>query len=178
MRCSTLQRPDQVVPSGLRDLRSSILYSCGLRVSELVGLDIKSIYFDQRLVRVFGKGNKKDVPVGKRRSKPASLPGIHSPSQEKAEDMPGQALFSSMRGERLSLECRQHREKIRKEGGSCSTSVLMRCATLCNPLLDGGADLRSCRAPGTRESLNDSEVHHVSLDKLMEVYDKAHPRSK
>ena len=63
-----LEGPDREKPLGLRDLAIlETLYSCGIRVSELSALNISSIDFDQRMVRVIGKGNKERiVPIGKK----------------------------------------------------------------------------------------------------------------
>jgi integrase/recombinase XerC len=180
-----LQRPDQGHPLGLRDLAIlEILYSCGLRVSELVGLDIKSIDFDQRLVRVLGKGNKERiVPVGKeavkavRRYLEATLR-----LRKKAGGHAGTGpLFINARGSRLSTRgVGNIVKKYGKEGGlmlDISPHALRH--TFATHLLDGGADLRSVQELLGHVSLSTTQKYtHVSLDKLMEVYDKAHPRSK
>ncbi len=180
-----LQRPDQGRPLGLRDLAIlEILYSCGLRVSELVGLDIESIDFDQRLVRVLGKGNKERVvPVGKaavkavRRYLEATLP-LRKKAGEDAWTGP---LFINARGSRLSTRSVANIvKKYGKVGGlmlDISPHALRH--TFATHLLDGGADLRSVQELLGHESLSTTQKYtHVSLDKLMEVYDKAHPRSK
>jgi len=117
-----LQRPDQARPLGLRDLAIlEVLYSCGLRVSELVGLDIKSIDFDQRLVRVLGKGNKERiVPVGKEAVKAvrhyleAALP-LRKKTGGEAGTGP---LFINARGAAFPPKCRHHRKEIWKSRGT------------------------------------------------------------
>jgi len=180
-----LKRPDQARPLGLRDLAIlEILYSCGLRVSELVGLEIKSIDFDQRLVRVLGKGNKERiVPVGKeavkavRRYLESTLP-IRRKSGGDAATGP---LFINVRGTRLSTRSvAKIVKKYGKEGGlMLDISPHSLRHTFATHLLDGGADLRSVQELLGHASLSTTQKYtHVSLDKLMEVYDKAHPRSK
>ena len=180
-----LERPDQGRPLGLRDLAIlEVLYSCGLRVSELVGLDIKSIDFEQRLVRVLGKGNKERiVPVGKAAVKAVRryLDGTAS-LRKKAGGDPGTGhLFINARGGRLSTRSVANIvKKYGREGGlmlDISPHALRH--TFATHLLDGGADLRSVQELLGHVSLSTTQKYtHVSLDKLMEVYDKAHPRSK
>ena len=180
-----LQRPDQGRPLGLRDLAIlEILYSCGLRVSELVGLDIKSIDFDQRLVRVFGKGNKERiVPVGKEAVKAVRryLESTLRLRKKAGGDARTGPLFINARGSRLSTRgVANIVKKYGKEGGlmlDISPHALRH--TFATHLLDGGADLRSVQELLGHVSLSTTQKYtHVSLDKLMEVYDKAHPRSK
>jgi integrase/recombinase XerC len=180
-----LQRPDQSRPLGLRDLAIlEVLYSCGLRVSELVGLDLRSIDFDQRLVRVLGKGNKERiVPVGKKavtavRNYLESTVPLRKKAGGDAETGP---LFISARGTRLSTRSVANIvKKYGREGGlmlDISPHALRH--TFATHLLDGGADLRSVQELLGHASLSTTQKYtHVSLDKLMEVYDKAHPRSK
>jgi len=180
-----LQRPDRARPLGLRDLAIlEVLYSCGLRVSELVGLDIKSIDFDQRLVRVLGKGNKERiVPVGKEAVRAVNR-YLESalPLRKKAGGDAGSGpLFINSRGGRLSTRSVANIvKKYGKEGGlmlDISPHALRH--TFATHLLDGGADLRSVQELLGHASLSTTQKYtHVSLDKLMEVYDKAHPRSK
>jgi integrase/recombinase XerC len=178
-----LQRPDRARPLGLRDLAIlEMLYSCGLRVGELVGLDMRSVDFDQRLVRVIGKGNKERiVPVGKEAVK-AVRRYLESaqPLRKKADAETG-PLFINARGGRLSTRSVANIvKKYGKEGGlmlDISPHALRH--TFATHLLDGGADLRSVQELLGHASLSTTQKYtHVSLDKLMEVYDKAHPRSK
>ena len=180
-----LQRPDQARPLGLRDLAIlEVLYSCGLRVSELVGLDIKSIDFDQRLVRVLGKGNKERiVPVGKEAVKAvrhyleAALP-LRKKTGGEAGTGP---LFINARGSRLSTRSVANIVKKYGKAGGLMLDISPHALrhTFATHLLDGGADLRSVQELLGHESLSTTQKYtHVSLDKLMEVYDKAHPRSK
>jgi integrase/recombinase XerC len=180
-----LKRPDQSRPLGLRDLAIlEVLYSCGLRVSELVGLDVKSIDFEQRLVRVIGKGNKERiVPIGREAVKAvhryleSTLP-LRKKVGGDAETGP---LFINARGTRLSTRgVANIVKKYGKAGGlmlDISPHALRH--TFATHLLDGGADLRSVQELLGHASLSTTQKYtHVSLDKLMEVYDKAHPRSK
>ena len=180
-----LQRPDQDRPLGLRDLAIlEILYSCGLRVSELVGLDIRSIDFDQRLVKVLGKGNKERiVPVGKEAVKAVRryLESTLSLRQKAGGEADTGPLFINSRGGRLSTRSVANIvKKYGKQGGlmlDISPHALRH--TFATHLLDGGADLRSVQELLGHASLSTTQKYtHVSLDKLMEVYDKAHPRSK
>ncbi|MGE5840580.1 MAG: tyrosine recombinase XerC [Deltaproteobacteria bacterium] len=180
-----LDRPDQGRPLGSRDQAIlEMLYSCGLRVSELVGLDIRSIDFDQRLVRVLGKGNKERiVPVGKEAVKALRryLDFTLSLRKKAGGDAETGPLFINSRGGRLSTRSvAKIVKKYGREGGlmlDISPHALRH--TFATHLLDGGADLRSVQELLGHVSLSTTQKYtHVSLDKLMEVYDKAHPRSK
>ena len=178
-----LERPDRENPLGLRDLAIiEVLYSCGLRVSELSGLNASSVDFEQRLVRVLGKGNKERVvPIGKmainavRKYLEASR-NLRPIIRERDRDEP---LFINYRGGRLSTRsiCKMIKKYNRAEFmGSEITPHSLR-HTFATHLLDGGADMRSVQELLGHVSLSTTQKYtHVSLDKLMEVYDKAHPR--
>jgi integrase/recombinase XerC len=175
--------PDRERSLGLRDLAIlEVLYSCGIRVSELAGLNISSIDFDQRLVRVIGKGNKERmVPIGRealkavRNYQNAVLP-LRRKVQENVEDGP---LFLNFRGGRLTT--RSVGRIVKKYGlisgvlNDISPHALRH--SFATHLLDGGADLRSVQELLGHASLSTTQKYtHVSLDRLMEVYDRAHPR--
>ena len=178
-----LQGPDKAKPLGLRDLAIlEVLYSCGIRVAELVGLNLSSIDFGQRLIRVFGKGNKERIiPIGRKALKAienyleATFP-IRKKTQGEKKDGP---LFINFRGGRLTT--RSVGRIIKRYGLECQ---LMREITphslrhtFATHLLDGGADLRSVQELLGHVSLSTTQKYtHVSLDRLMEIYDKAHPR--
>jgi len=178
-----LEGPDKEKPLGLRDLAIlEVLYSCGIRVAELAGLNLSSIDFDQRLVRVLGKGNKERIiPIGRQALKAvenymeAILP-IRKKTQGEEKDGP---LFINFRGGRLTT--RSVGRIIKRYGIECRlmTEITPHSLrhTFATHLLDGGADLRSVQELLGHVSLSTTQKYtHVSLDRLMEVYDKAHPR--
>lgn len=177
-----LEGPDKKKPLGLRDLAVlEVLYSCGIRVAELVGLNLSSIDFEQRLVKVIGKGNKERVvPIGRQALQAIMMykEATHSLRKNRREDR-DQPLFINYRGSRLST--RSIRTIVKKYTRGCGlmsevTPHSLR-HTFATHLLDGGADLRSVQELLGHVSLSTTQKYtHVSLDKLMEVYDKAHPR--
>ena len=179
-----LEGPDRAKPLGLRDLAIlEVLYSCGIRVSELSGLNLSSIDFDQRLVKVLGKGNKERiVPIGRKALgaiqdyMEATLP-LRKKAQRDPQDEP---LFINFRGGRLTT--RSIGRVVKKYASQCGlmTEITPHSLrhTFATHLLDGGADLRSVQELLGHVSLSTTQKYtHVSLEKLMEVYDKAHPRS-
>ena len=180
-----LDRPDRRSALGLRDLAIlDVLYSCGLRVSELTALNLESVDFEQGLVRVLGKGNKERiVPIGKEAigSLRGYLEASHGLRKNRERDAKVDPLFINFRGCRLSSRSvGKLVKRYGKEGGLASDiSPHDLRHTFATHLLDGGADLRSVQELLGHVSLSTTQKYtHVSLDKLMEVYDKAHPRSK
>jgi integrase/recombinase XerC len=179
-----LEGPDKEKPLGLRDLAIlETLYSCGIRVSELSGLNVSSIDFDQRLVRVLGKGNKERiVPIGKKALQAIEnyieqTSSLRKKSGKNAEDMP---LFLNSRGGRITTRSIERMVKKYANGCSLMTEVTPHSLrhTFATHLLDGGADLRSVQELLGHASLSTTQKYtHVSLERLMQVYDKAHPRS-
>jgi integrase/recombinase XerC len=178
-----LEGPDRKKPLGLRDLAIlEVLYSCGIRVGELAGLNVSSIDFDQRLVSVVGKGNKERVvPIGKEALKVVNnyLQAIQPLRKKTQDDVKNVPLFINFRGGRLTA--RSIGRIIKKYGEKCGllTAISPHALrhTFATHLLDGGADLRSVQELLGHVSLSTTQKYtHVSLDRLMEVYDKAHPR--
>ena len=179
-----LEGPDRSKPLGSRDLAIlEMLYSCGIRVSELSGLNLSSIDFDQRLVKVVGKGNKERIVPFGRKALRAIEDYIEAtrPLREKARKDPQDApLFINFRGGRLTT--RSIGRIVKKYATQCGlmTEITPHSLrhTFATHLLDGGADLRSVQELLGHASLSTTQKYtHVSLEKLMEVYDKAHPRS-
>ncbi len=181
---SLLGIPQRDSVLGLRDAAIlEVLYSCGLRVSEASSLNVASIDFDGRIVRVVGKGNKERlVPIGRqavevlRQYLEASRP-IRRKGKGDVEKGP---LFINYKGGRLTP--RSIARIIKKYALQCGLSSevsphAMR-HTFATHMLDGGADLRAVQELLGHESLSTTQKYtHLTLDKLMEVYDKAHPRS-
>ena len=181
-----LEAPTRDTPLGLRDQAIlELLYSTGLRVSEVSSLNMSNIDFKERLVRVRGKGNKERiVPIGR---KALEVLGQYlnatSKLRKKAKaDSENEApLFINYRGGRLSVRsiARLLKKYVTQCGLSPDISPHAVRHSFATHLLDGGADLRSVQELLGHESLSTTQKYtHVSLDRLMEVYDKAHPRSK
>jgi integrase/recombinase XerC len=179
-----LEGPDREKPLGLRDLAIlEVLYSCGIRVSELSGLNLSSIDFEQRLVRVVGKGNKERiVPIGRKalRAIESYLEATRPLRQEAEKGVQHPPLFINFRGGRIST--RSIGRIVKRYANECGlvTEVTPHSLrhTFATHLLDGGADLRSVQELLGHVSLSTTQKYtHVSLERLMQVYDKAHPRS-
>ena len=167
--------------SDMRDLAMwEMLYSSGLRVSELSGLSVGDWDPEGRLVRVHGKGNKtRLVPLGERASqrleKYLRASGRWPPARD---DSP---IFLNRDGGRLSVRGVQQRlEKRLQECGldtRISPHVLRH--TFATHLLDSGADLRAIQEMLGHESLQTTQRYtHVTLDRLLQIYDRSHPRSE
>ena len=180
-----LEIPERKKPMGLRDLAIlEVLYSCGFRVSELEALTISSIDFDERLVSVIGKGDKERVvPIGRQalraiRNYLEATQYLRKRNGENSLDGP---LFINFRGGPLTGRSigRIIKRYAREIGLTSEISPHSMRHTFATHLLDGGADLRSVQELLGHESLSTTQKYtHVSLDRLMEVYDKAHPRSR
>lgn len=180
-----LQGPDTSKPLGLRDLALlEVMYSCGVRVSELKGLNMSDIDFEQRIVRVIGKGNKERIlPIGRKALKAIGdyLDAASDLRRKNQQDESGEEpLFLNNRGGRLSA--RGIGLIVKKYARVCGLEMNISPHSLrhtfATHLLDGGADLRSVQELLGHASLSTTQKYtHVSLDRLMEVYDKAHPRS-
>ncbi|HTQ02396.1 MAG TPA: tyrosine recombinase XerC [Polyangiaceae bacterium] len=161
-----------------------VLYGCGLRVSELVGLDLDHVAFEREEVRVLGKGNKERlVPLGKKAHDAivAYLGARPELRNERTGAQDARALFLGRRGTRLGVRRVQtlvHRYGALGAGRSDLHPHALRhsCAT---HLLEGGADLRAIQELLGHASLATTQRYtHVSLDQLMSVYDRAHPLAR
>jgi integrase/recombinase XerC len=153
------------------------LYSCGIRVSELTGLDVMHLDLDDGLVRVLGKGNKERiVPLGSyaRQAITAYLALRGNPPA----DAP---LLLNARGGRLTSRSvgRIVDKYILKLATVKKISPHTLRHTFATHLLEGGADLRAIQELLGHASLSTTQKYtHVSIDRLMEVYDKAHPKAR
>lgn len=172
-------------PLGMRDLAVlEVLYSCGLRVSELAGLNIGSLDAAERLVKVMGKGGKERiVPIGHQalRAVERYLSAAGPLRKERWEDDRRAPLFVNARGGRLTARSvgRIVKHYALEAGLPAEISPHSMRHSYATHLLDGGADLRSVQELLGHASLSTTQRYtHVSLDKLMETYDKAHPRSR
>jgi integrase/recombinase XerC len=155
-----------------------LLYSCGLRVSELVGLDIEHVRMDMGLVKVVrGKGNRQRlIPVGQKALQALSLWLQARPALIRGQDCG--ALFINKNGGRLSARSLQRMFAHELNDGGRSISPHSMRHAMATHLLEGGADLRSVQEMLGHKSLTTTQKYtHLTLDHLMKVYDQAHPRA-
>jgi len=182
---SLIEQPDHEKDLSCRDRAIlELMYSCGLRVSEVTGLNLGDIDPSQGNLKVKGKGNKERMlPVGTK-----ALEAIHdylivrnNLEAKRKDQEKSPALFLNHRGARLST-----RSIGRMISGYARFLTLFRPIhphairhTFATHLLDAGADLRAIQELLGHSSLSTTQKYtHVSIDRLMEVYDKAHPRAK
>jgi integrase/recombinase XerC len=158
-----------------------MLYASGLRVSELVGLDLRSVSFDDGMVLVRGKGRKERmVPFG---SKAKGALAAYLPVREKVQiesKKATPALFLNSRGGRLTTRSvdRLVKKYIRALGLNVKASPHSMRHAFASHLLDEGADLRAIQEMLGHESLATTQKYtQVSIKHLMEVYDKTHPKA-
>jgi len=173
-----LNAPDSGETDFLRDRAIlETLYSTGIRVSELIGMDHGDINRHDRLIRIRGKGRKERiVPIGKQ-----ALEAIDVWCMKKPAAAQDGAVFTNHSGKRLTVRTVQrivanYRKKL---GLSHSASPHTLRHSYATHLLESGADLRSIQELLGHASLSTTQRYtHLNLDTLMETYDKAHPRAK
>ncbi|WP_299528722.1 site-specific tyrosine recombinase XerD [Ulvibacterium sp.] len=156
------------------------LYGCGLRVSELVGLKLSDLFFEEGFIKVTGKGDKQRfVPIGTVNIKYINMYKneirIHQKIQKGNEDI----LFLNRRGKQLTRAMiftitKQLAEKI---GLQKSISPHTFRHSFATHLLENGADLRAIQQMLGHESITTTEVYmHVDRSHLSDVMNKYHPR--
>ena len=182
-----METPDANTPAGVRDRAIlELLYGSGLRVSELVGLDLENISMNERLARVLGKGQKERiVPFGQKAASSLEQYLTERPAlaAKKKQTRPEErnALFLNLkRGERLTS---------RSVGNIVDRYVALLAKklkahphtlrhTFATHMLDSGADLRAIQELLGHESLSTTQRYtHVSVDQLLRVYQTCHPRA-
>jgi len=165
---------------GLRDRAIvELLYSSGLRVSELCGLDWTEVDEGAATVRVLGKGRKERiVPVG--RPALAALAAYRAALAAQDGGARGGAVFRNARGGRLTTRsvARLVGRHVAASGAATPASPHALRHTFATHLLGGGADLRAIQEMLGHASLSTTQRYtHVDLKRLMEAYDRAHPRA-
>jgi len=175
---------DSIRSDSVLDLRNraifETLYSSGIRISELVGMNTVDVDFDGATLRVLGKGNKERiVPIGRK-----ALQAIgHYRDQLQAEcgtrlEVSGPLFLNKHNGRLTARSIARILDNLIKTCGilkPISPHTLRH--TFATHMLDAGADLRVVQELLGHKSLSTTQRYtHVSIDRLMEAYDKAHPR--
>ena len=174
-------RCDDGEPAGLRDRAVlELLYASGIRVGELVGLDVDDVDQARRTVRVLGKGAKeRTVPIG--------LPAVRAVEQWVGRGRPrlagpgsGAALFLGTRGGRIDPRTvrRMVHHRLESVSGAPDLGPHGLRHSAATHLLEGGADLRSVQELLGHASLATTQIYtHVSVERLRATYEQAHPRA-
>ncbi len=177
--------PDESSERGVRDRAIyELLYASGLRVSELVQLNIEDMSLSERLVKVRGKGKKERlVPFGEQaRAALAAYMAMRGKllRRQKTSVDPG-AVFLNLRGGRLTARSveRNLQQYVRSSNLSLEAHPHLLRHSFATHLLSAGADLRSIQELLGHANLSTTQKYtHVSIEELMKVYKKAHPRAK
>jgi len=165
-------------PKQLRDRAIfELIYSSGLRVSELVGLNVGDLRMSEHIVRVHGKGGKmRIVPVGSK-----ALARVADYLSQRRGGELSDPLFLNRHSKRLSSRSVQRNLKqlLLQAGLPSSITPHTLRHSFASHLLGGGADLRAIQEMLGHSSLSTTQRYtHVSVEQVMGVYDKAHPRSQ
>ncbi len=170
-----LEAPDRRERFGSRD--SAILetfYSTGMRIAELVSLNVEDVDFISGLVKVRGKGKKERlVPIGER-----AISSLRKYAQQKKKQT--RELFLNKNGTRLTDRGVRNilNKYIRKTSTKEHVSPHTIRHSFATHLLNRGADLRSVQELLGHANLSSTQIYtHLSTERLKAVYDKAHPRA-
>lgn len=179
-----IESPDTATDAGKRDrCILELLYGSGLRVSELVGLDLGDISLGEHLLRVVGKGRKERiVPFGSKAAEALHVYlGIRGKWLRPQQRRDAEALLLNMRGGRLTT--RSIGNIVDAHVGRLAQRLKVHPHTLrhsfATHMLGAGADLRSIQELLGHESLSTTQKYtHVSVEQLVKVYRSCHPRAR
>jgi integrase/recombinase XerD len=168
-------------PTDLRDRALlELMYGCGLRASEVVGLDVNDVDLRRAFVRAHGKGNKERiVPLG-REAAAAVKRYLRAGRPELVGSQPRSRLFVNFRGGPLTRQglykiIRRRAQEAGLEGRMSPHTLRHSFAT---HLLSGGCDLRSVQEMLGHADVATTQLYtHLSGERIREVYFKAHPRA-
>jgi integrase/recombinase XerC len=168
-------------PVTLRDrLVVELLYASGIRVSELVGLDIDDVDRTRRVLRVLGKGDKERVVPYGLAAERALDRWLHSGRPELTTSASGGALVLGQRGARIDPRTVRrivHKRAAEVPGAPDIGPHGLRHSAATH-LLDGGADLRTVQEVLGHANLSTTQIYtHVSVERLRTTYRQAHPRA-
>lgn len=158
------------------------LYGCGLRVSELINLQISNIYFQEGFLRIFGKGNKERLtPIGEIALKQIKIYLEHVRTYQKISPGNEDILFLNKRGNKLSrvMIFLIIKDLTKKCGFKKKISPHTFRHSFATHLIEGGADLRAVQEMLGHESITTTEIYtHLDRSYLQETIQNFHPRYK
>ncbi len=157
-----------------------LLYGTGIRVSELVSLDVRDVYFERETVQVVGKGSKsRIVPLG--RAAKQSIQAYLTVRDQLASAASERALFLTRRGKRITVLAVQRivRRVLQNVSDAKKLSPHVLRHSFATHLLSNGADLRAVKDLLGHENLSTTQIYtHVTIDRLQKAYRLAHPRAE
>ena len=176
-----IEAPDTSTPYGLRDRAIlELLYAAGLRVSEIVSLDLKDIDLGSRQIRVWGKGSKERMVLMGRPAAEALKLYLDLGRIRLEGKAYTQAVFLNRFGERIVVRRIQHiiKKYARQAGLEMRVFPHIMRHTFATHLLDGGADLRVVQDLLGHARLSSTQIYtHVTQSQIRRNYLAAHPRS-
>jgi integrase/recombinase XerC len=161
-----------------------MFYNTGIRISELVQLSLEDLEIEQRVIKVFGKGKKERLlPLGKKTTEIIKSYLKFRSEHIKTKNLisPSSGLFLNQRGQTISVrgvrKIMSHYIRANNFPKNISPHSLRH--TFATHMLDAGADLRAIQEMLGHASLSTTQKYtHLTIDRLAETYDKAHPRSR
>ncbi len=178
---SILSRPDTSNVLGLRDKSLlELLYACGVRVSELLGLKVSDLFFNEEMIRVFGKGSKERlVPVGRSAVKWVKEYLIKSRPMLEKKHKSENFLFLNKRGTKLSrMGIWKIVDKYIKDAGiKKKIHPHTFRHSFATHLLEGGADLRAVQEMLGHADISTTQIYtHIDREYIKQMHKDFHPR--
>lgn len=177
-----LMAPNRSKPQGVRDVAMlELLYGSGMRISELISLDLSDIHLTMGFVRVFGKGGKERIiPLGK-----SALSALNHYLNSARGQLQGKypktdAFFINQRGKRLTRQgCwKLMKEHALKAGIQHELTPHTLRHSFATHLVENGADLRAVQEMLGHADISTTQIYtHISKTRLSEVYKQFHPRA-
>jgi integrase/recombinase XerC len=185
MDADLVQRLLDFKPKGIIEIRdkalAELLYSSGLRLSEVCQLEVQDLDLKERTCRVLGKGNKtRIVPVGKKAIQAIRDWMIYRSELKATKATSSDAIFLNNKGNRISARSIQLRlEKLCLQRGIPGINPHMLRHSFASHVLESSGDLRAVQEMLGHSDISTTQIYtKLDFQHLSKVYDKAHPRAK
>lgn len=185
MDADLVQRLLDFKPKGMIEIRdkalAELLYSSGLRLSEVCELEVQDLDLKERTCRVLGKGNKtRIVPVGKKAIQAIRDWMIYRSELKASKETSTDAIFLNNKGNRISARSIQLRlEKLCLQRGVPGINPHMLRHSFASHVLESSGDLRAVQEMLGHSDIGTTQIYtKLDFQHLSKVYDKAHPRAK